>query len=186
MMTNPFHDLPSTLDQVWSLCEDGQSNRTSAFRTPVLATNAPDGPSMRSVVLRGVDRTAQQLTSYTDTRSSKVDHLRADPRCALHFWDAAASLQVRITARATVAEGDVLTPLWNTLPSHARALYGGSPAPGATMPSAETHDPTPDPAQFCVLTLTVLRVETLLLARDLHRRARFDAALNWRGEWLAP
>jgi hypothetical protein len=51
----------------------------------------------------------------------------------------------------------------------------------------EEHGETEDPADhFCVLVLDVVRIETLHLGPDRHRRAVFTAAGGWSGRWIAP
>ena len=51
-----------------------------SHRTPVLATTGLDGVAQaRTVVLREVRRTSEQLLIYTDARSPKVAELLAQP-----------------------------------------------------------------------------------------------------------
>jgi hypothetical protein len=59
------------------------------------------------------------------------------------------------------------------------------PAPGTPIAAALDYRKTPDPAAFAVLRCTVQTIDAVHLGPN-HRRARFDAADGWHGQWLAP
>ena len=52
------------------------------------------------MVLRATDQRAGSLDIHTDLRSVKVTDLRATPFAALHVWDAAGHLQIRLPCTA--------------------------------------------------------------------------------------
>jgi hypothetical protein len=176
-------DLAATLAGAWATLEAGVGDRAAAARHIVLATTGPHGPEARLLVLRAADRAAGTLTLWTDAATAKAAELAADPRAALLVWDPEARLQIRLRARVALRPG---TPEeWEALPASARALYGGTPAPGAPVAAPHAHRPSPDPARFTVLTATVLEVETLRLAEP-HERAIFRRTDGFAGTWLAP
>lgn len=189
-MTTDLHawatDLDTLLAQVWARLLRGVGDRHAPARHPVLATVAPDGtPEARTVVLRAADPVAGTLDMHTDLRSAKVTALRLNPLAALHVWDGTAHLQTRITASVEVLAGEAVSSLWQRVPETSQAAYGTLPAPGTPIATALDYRKTPDPAAFAVLRCTVLAIDALHLGPD-HRRAGFDRADGWRGQWLAP
>ena len=176
-------DLAATLAAAWATLEAGLSDRAAPARHIVLATIGADGPEARLLVLRGADPATGTLTLWTDAATAKVRDLAADPRAALLVWDPDARLQIRLRARIALRPG---TPAeWQALPDAARALYGGTPAPGLPLAAPEDHVPVPDPARFTILTATIEEIETLRLGSP-HERARFARRAGFAGQWLAP
>ncbi|WP_224825729.1 pyridoxamine 5'-phosphate oxidase family protein [Cognatishimia sp. MH4019] len=182
-MSDPFHQLDSTLTQVWQRLARGTKDRRAATRNPTLATVGNMGPQARTVVLRAVDPNAKTVEIHTDRRSLKVAELTKNPNAALHIWDAKANLQIRLRCTATLTHADA--EKWAQIPENAQRAYGGSPAPGHEIPRPDAHDPAPNRDDFTTITLHITEIETLHLGSDLHRRARF-AAPSWQGHWIAP
>ncbi len=189
-MTTDPQPWARTLDtlyaQVWVLLVRGVGDRHAPARHPTLATVSPEGrPQARTVVLRAADPVAGTLDIHTDLRSPKVAALHADCRAALHVWDAAAHLQMRIEATAAILTGADVAAIWARVQGPSRQAYGITPAPGLPIPDALAYDKAPDAATFAVLRLTVQAIDALHLG-PRHRRARFDRAETWAGQWLAP
>lgn len=189
-MATELHGWALELDglraQVWARLVRGVGDRHAAARHPVFATVAPDGtPEARTVVLRAADPLAATLDVHTDLRSAKVTALRLNPLAALHVWDDTAHLQTRITASVAVLSGEAVSALWLRVPETSQAAYGTMPAPGTAITAPLDYSKMPDPAAFAVLRCTVLAIDAVHLGPN-HRRARFDRADDWRGQWLAP
>lgn len=190
-----YDDLAGCLAEAWRRLEEGAAHQ-SGFHTPALATLGRDGaPRLRTVVLRGVDRAARTLRIHCDARSDKAAEIAADPRAALHAYDAKAKLQVRIEGRARLHGGDeVARAAWGASRPMSRVCYGTAPGPGTPLPAGGASVQPQDEgavaagfSEFRVVVLTVARLEFLYLARSGHRRALF----TWNGEgqgatWLAP
>ena len=177
--------LPELLDLVWARIEAGVADASAPARTPALATLGEGGPEIRTLVLRAADRGAGTLDLHADAASAKVAQLRADPRAALHVWDAGASLQLRLRARVEVLTGEGADAAWARVPEAARANYGGAPAPGQPLARPEALEPRAERARFAVLRCRAKEVEALLLA-DPHRRAVYARADGFAGGWVAP
>lgn len=173
--------LHGLLDTVWQHLARGTADRHHPARHPTLATLGPDGPELRTLVLRRVDRAACRLELHTDATSPKAAQITADPRAALHVWLPKARLQIRARATATLAPGD--PALFAALPPEAQANYGG-PAPGTPL-SGDTGPTTGDPARFTRILCQLTEIDALLLT-DPHRRARYRADSDWQGQWIAP
>ncbi|MEQ8365987.1 MAG: pyridoxamine 5'-phosphate oxidase family protein [Roseicyclus sp.] len=166
-------------DTIWAHLNRGLVDRDHPARHPTLATIGPDGPELRTLVLRGVDRSLSVLEFHTDRHSPKVDQIAGDPRVALHIWLPHPRLQLRLRAVARIEPGD--PHLFARLPSGAQANYGG-PAPG--MPA--TPDPyEPDATRFTRIICTVIEIDALWLT-DPHQRALFTASDGWTGRWITP
>lgn len=179
-------DLALLQAECWGRLTRGVHDRHAAARHPTLATVSVTGrPQARTVVLRAADRAAGTLDIHTDIESAKVQDLRASPFAALHVWDAAAHLQIRLEAEVSLLTGPAVSAIWASVPDASRQSYGSTPAPGQPIPQALDYAKSPDPACFAVLRLRVLTLDALHLGPQ-HRRARFDRDTGWAGTWLAP
>lgn len=178
--------LDTLFDHVWSRLVRGVHDRHAPARHPTLGTVTPQGlPQLRTVVLRAADKADATLRMYTDLHSAKVAELRAAPVAALHVWDSSAHLQTRISGVVTIVAGPDVAPVWDQMPEHGRRAYGSAPPPGHPVATSLDYAKVPDPAAFAILHLQVDMIDVLHLGPD-HRRARFDRANNWAGQWLAP
>ncbi|AWB20614.1 pyridoxamine 5'-phosphate oxidase [Methylobacterium currus] len=192
----PFYDdLAGCLAEAWRRLEEGAAHQ-SGFHTPALATLGRGGaPRLRTVVLRGVDRAARALRIHCDARSAKAAEIAAEPRAALHAYDAGAKIQVRIEGTARLHGGDeVARAAWAASRPMSRLCYGTAPAPGTPLPEGGAFVLPEDEAAleagfsaFRVVILTAARLEFLYLARQGHRRALFTWDEEGQGAaWLAP
>lgn len=179
-------ELETLLAQVWARLMRGVGDRHAAARHPTFATVSADGwPEARTVVLRAADAVVGTLDIHTDLRSAKVAALRRTPRAALHVWDASAHLQTRAAVEVTVLTGDEVAAIWARVPDPSRQSYGTTPAPGLPIAGALAYEKRPDAASFAVLRCAVQAFDVVHLGA-MHRRARFERANGWSGQWLAP
>ena len=179
-------DLSQLYAEVWARLTRGVHDRHAPARHPTLATVTPEGrPQARMVVLRAADKPAGTLDIHTDLRSAKVGDLRVTPFAALHVWDAAAHLQLRLEAQVTLLTGLDVAAIWASVPAVSRLSYGSTPAPGQPIAQALDYTKAADATSFVVLRLQISTVDALHLGPN-HRRARFDRQNEWSGAWLAP
>lgn len=189
-MTPDPHPWAAELDslhaQVWTRLQRGVRDRHAPARHPTLATVGANGmPQIRTVVLRAALAQEASLDIHTDLRSAKVAELRASPLAGLHIWDASAHLQIRLETAATILTGHEVLETWQRVPDASRVAYGTMPPPGAPISHALAYEKPPDAASFAVVRLQVLAMDVVHLGPN-HRRARFERADNWAGQWLAP
>ncbi|MGO2147748.1 pyridoxamine 5'-phosphate oxidase family protein [Halomonas sp.] len=189
MALNPHfwaEELPLLHDHLWARLIQGVSDRHAPARYLTLATVSESGlPQARTVVLRSADKQAATLAVYTDIHSGKISALRANPMAALHVWDAAEQLQIRMEASVTVLIGEAVSEQWHSLPEHARSAYSSGPAPGKPIAASLDYTKTPDESAFAVLWMDVQAIEALHLGQH-HRRAVFSRGDGWAGQWLVP
>jgi len=190
----PAHadDLDAVLAEAWRLLARGVADRRSPFHTPTFATVGADGaPALRTMVLRGVEVGTRTLRLHTDRRAAKAAELAADHRVALHVYDAAAQIQVRLAGVATWHSDDAVSAAaWTASQSGARRCYAATVAPGQAVTAPPPAPPEGDgSAHFAVVRCQVDRLEWLWLAAAGHRRARFvwpEAGEPPAATWLAP
>lgn len=173
----------------------GAADRRHPFHTPQVATVGEDGaPSVRTVVLRGVEPAARRLRFHTDRRSRKARELAAEPRLAIHAYHPAARIQLRLWGTATLHRDDaVAEAAWAATRPFSRACYRLAAAPGSPADDPQAalavsgDGPEAGREAFLAVTVSVARMEFLHLAASGHRRALYDwssGALEAR--WLVP
>ncbi|MDP4003419.1 pyridoxamine 5'-phosphate oxidase family protein [Methylobacterium sp. NEAU K] len=190
-----YDDLDGTFAELWRLLADGAGHGRSGFHLPALATVGPDGPRLRTVVLRAADRAAGTLRFHCDRRSGKAADLHANPACALAAYDEAAKVQIRVEGRATLHTDDaVAEAAWTGSRPMSRVCYAAEPAPGTALPAGgaymlpdETSAATLGRPHFAAVMVRAERLDLLYLDRRGHRRAAWRRAeAGWSGGWIAP
>lgn len=177
-MSSDDASLGSLLETVFQHLARGKADRHHPARHPTLATTGPNGPELRTLVLRGIDRDAPSLEFHTDGASAKVAQIRAAPQVALHVWIPKANLQIRASALATIQLGD--QRLFETLPAEAQANYQGA-VPGTPL---SLNAPQTEP-RFTKLICQITAFDILYLGTP-HMRASYTGATNWQGTWITP
>ncbi|WP_321802711.1 pyridoxamine 5'-phosphate oxidase family protein [Burkholderia sp. BCC1993] len=196
----PSESLTETYDRLWSCLESGVSAQRSPFTMLQAATLGLDGaPKVRTIVLRQVSRADRLLSFNTDARSQKVAELRRDARIAIVANDLDSLVQIRAEGVASICDDEAQRrAVWQSSRPHTLLLYRAPLRPGTPIESpdeahvtagATTETATTDDGyrNFCLLHVTVTRIDWLELARSGHRRAVFD--LNdegYEGRWVAP
>ncbi|WP_175780760.1 pyridoxamine 5'-phosphate oxidase family protein [Burkholderia anthina] len=192
--------LAQTYDRLWSCLESGVSVQRSPFTMLQAATLGLDGaPKVRTIVLRQVSRADRLLSFHTDVRSEKVAELRRDPRIAIVANDLDALVQIRAEGTVAICDDDAQRrAIWQSSRPHTLLLYRAPLRPGTPVASPEdaplAASPSPGAApaddgyqHFCLLHVTVTRIDWLELARTGHRRAVFDLSdEGYEGSWVAP
>jgi len=183
------NDLAAARDHAFALLAQGATNRRSVFHTPTLATIGADGaPSLRTLVLRGFDPATRTLRLHTDARAAKAAEILTNPRVALHAYDPAAQLQLRLTGHATLHRDDALADAgWAASRDFSRMCYAIADGPGtpAPAPPSAPQDAVSGRAHFSVIALRFDMLEWLWLDAAGHQRARFTFAPD-RAAWLVP
>ncbi|CAI9009097.1 MULTISPECIES: pyridoxamine 5'-phosphate oxidase family protein [Burkholderia] len=198
-MSDPASEsLTHTYDRLWSCLESGVGTQRSPFTMVQAATLGLDGaPKVRTIVLRQVSRADRLLAFHTDARSEKVAELRRDPRIAVVANDLDALVQIRAEGVASICDDEAQRrAIWQSSRPHTLLLYRAPLRPGTPIESPEKAHVTPSPGDapsddgyrnFCLVHVTVTRIDWLELARAGHRRAIFDVNDDgYEGRWIAP
>ena len=195
MSDSTSESLAQTYDRVWSCLESGVSVQRSPFTMLQAATLGLDGaPKVRTIVLREVSRTAHVLSFHTDVRSEKVAELRRDPRISIVANDLDALAQIRAEGVASICDDEAQRrAIWASSRPHTLLLYRAPLPPGTPISSPE--DAHIDDAastgdgydNFCLIHMTITRIDWLELARAGHRRAVFELnESDYEARWIAP
>jgi hypothetical protein len=201
-MTDPVEerlrdDLDFVFDEAWRRLARGVADRRSGFHTLQIATTDADGPHVRTVVLRGIERGSRLIRIHTDARSPKAGQLSADPRVEVCAYDARQKLQIRLRGAATVAgEGPAAQAAWVGSAPGSRLCYRAAHGPGSPLTDPAHGDPTPEMRaadaeagreNFRAVLIVVTRIDWLHLAASGHRRATFEwTGADWSAAWRAP
>ena len=193
--------LDACLHTAWHLLNRGAAQKRDPLHTFTLGTAAPDGPRLRTVVLRKTFRERRGLHFYTDFRSHKVTEIEQQAAVSALFWHPKKNVQLRLRGHGSFEnQTDRCRAIWDNLPVHGRKTYGTVQAPGQILDDADDDLPAfwqqSDVekertdyafAHFAVGTLLVQEIEWLLLDRQGHQRAAFNWVEDgWRGNWLVP
>lgn len=168
---------------IWRELEQACSQRDHDWRVLSLATVDGQRAAARSVLLREIRASENQLLFYTDARSHKVAQLRQWPLGTLLAWSPSLSWQVRLEVELQVADSGLeVSSRWAQVKLSAAAQdYLAARPPGTPV---EHFEPERDSrGHFAVVTAVVSAIDWLELHADGHRRARFDAEGS---RWLAP
>lgn len=191
-MNDPWNtsSLTEVADQIWSGFAGAAAPGSHPWRTPVLATVGTEGPSARTVVLRGFTRPGNELIAFSDARAAKVTELRQRPESAWLFYDPAGPVQLRVRAEVRLHIRDTVAwTYWHRLPDEQRCRYQSSHAPGTPIPEPGGSLPLSEGEvqHFAVLIATIVDLDWLWLGPDHHRRARFQRdGTGWQGHWMEP
>ncbi len=183
-MSDP-NDLQAFLDEGWQHLRRGVADARAPARQPTLATVSPEGaPEARTVVLRRATESTAEVEVHTDTRTAKIEALRATPLAALHIWVPRAQLQIRLSAEVTILTGAKVAEQWARVPPGSRVSYGTEPAPGTPIAHVYDYEKPIKRDRFAVLHCKLTTIDLVHLG-DRHRRALYKRADNWRGTWVS-
>ena len=138
------------VDDALAALERSVRDREGDLRNVQLATVSPDGtPSLRTLVLRGFERSPPCAEVHSDARAAKVRDIAACDTVALLAWSAADHLQLRFTGTARLHREDELARArWDRLPPAARAPYGLLADAGTPIDDPASQPHLPDAQRF--------------------------------------
>lgn len=195
--TSPEVQLESSL----AALELGAGNRRSGFHHGVLATSAPDGPTARTLILRGLAKDPLSIRFHCDSRSQKAGEVDHDPRGEACFYSPSDRLQIRIAGElALFTEGEIVDKAWEETQLLSRRVYLVGQGPGTRLddPSQAMPDhlrdrePTeeeslPGRQNFAVLILKAIKVDVMELHISGHIRSRHTLEPEgWKSVWTQP
>lgn len=179
-------DLRQTWDEVWNLLQSHFERGATRQYVTLATCDAHGAPQMRTVALREADRDTARLVVFTDIASHKVGEIRSNPQVSILSWHPAPMVQLRLNGRALIESGPALRPLWEALPDQSLLSYSHQPPPGERISASDDYVQIPDFTRFAKVTISLDRVDHVILAETGHRRALFERSTDWTGCWRSP
>lgn len=162
----------------------------SPFRWPVLCSATEDNIGGRVVVLRQFNPEERRLVFYTDFRSEKCGDIRSNPKVECVFFDRRPMIQLRVSGSAELqTDGDLWNNHYERIADANWQDYAFLPAPGSVTQSPKNIRNFKDLAaeNFCLVVVSILKIDWLSLSRDGHRRALLDwSKSDGEHTWLVP
>ena len=84
---NFYDDLEKTYENIWDQLIIGKSKSKSELHQGYISTFNESFPSVRTVVLRHVDKKNNTISFHTDIRSSKIDEIKKNNAVTMLFYD---------------------------------------------------------------------------------------------------
>ena len=196
-----YDDLEKTYENIWDQLIIGKSKSKSELHQGYISTFNDSFPSVRTVVLRHVDKKNNTISFHTDIRSSKIDEIKKNNAVTMLFYDHGKKIQIKVSGKAEVNhKNDKAKIAWDNSRSFSKKCYVVEKAPGTPsdeptsgyLPEHENELPDDDLLQngynnFTLVEIQIHSIEWLYLHRQGHRRALFtstNGSLN--KEWLTP
>ncbi|MFG0328819.1 MAG: pyridoxamine 5'-phosphate oxidase family protein [Phycisphaerales bacterium] len=196
-----FVSYGSVYEEAWGRLRRAADELEHPMRLVVVATRAGDGhPDARTMVLRGADRDSHTVWTHTDCRSAKIRHLGHCPSVCVVAYDPEDGVQLRLYGEVAVhIDDEIARRHWEQLRMSSRRLYRLDARPGepirrhedpimqrATTAASVTREAKePGFEYFCVLGVSISRIDWLQVQGDELRRAVMHADQNWKIEPVA-
>ncbi len=166
----------------------GVHKKGHPFRYFTLATVGANGLArLRTVVLRQVSQDLK-LTIYTDNRTKKVAHIKANSQVSLLFYHPKNLLQLKIEGTAQlVFDEERLKKYWSGVQLSSRKDYITENSPGTEIKNPDEISYLEDKNYFLMIDIVPKKIEYLKLKRPNHIRAEFvKENEDWNGTFLVP
>lgn len=163
-------------EELWKNLVRATVDKKHPWRVVGFSTAGPKGPQVRSVILRAVNTSKDQLVFYTDRRSQKMADIAHDSRVALLFWNPRSNTQLRVCGIAAAETSElIVNGFWDRTPEYARKDYATLSAPGEVLLDGNpVYDFDTARANFVVLNVQATSIEFLQLDRAGHMRFRLQ------------
>tara|TARA_B100000674_G_scaffold133607_1_gene103234 strand:- start:1959 stop:2588 length:630 start_codon:yes stop_codon:yes gene_type:complete len=197
-----YNDLDKIIDAVWDLLLIGKNKSKSEFHQGYISTYSNNYPSIRTVVLRHVNKSKNTISFHTDIRSKKIEELKDNGKISMLFYDHGKKIQLKISGNAIINNNNEQSrQAWDQSRSFSKKCYIVEKPPGtksdnAVSGYADEHEhelPSNDILEkgfnnFTLVDIHIASIEWLYLHRDGHRRAffTFDSNTLINKTWLTP
>ena len=185
--------------QIWQNLSMGIENSTSTFHYPNICTINNEGyPSIRTVVLRKIDKINYKLFFNTDIRSLKWKELQNSSFITAHFYDNKLKTQLRIYGKPKLHyKNNEWEEAWKNTKNMSRECYASPYAPSIIINEPKIIDNTFSQlnknkldkfkVNFGRIEIKIKHIDWLYLKHSGHRRAKFIYDENKiTMNWLAP
>ena len=194
-----YENFKEIKKKIWSMLNNGVTDRSSQFRLPIFICGGQNDFDGRIVVLRKSDETNNLLQFHSDIRSDKIEKLKNNKNAVMLFYDKKEKIQLRIKVECTVHNNNETTKeSWSKTGHISRKCYLVDNGPGTISPSPtsglkpefDNFEFTLEQSEegyknFTVIQCKIKSFEWLYLAAQGHRRAKFELDNN-KEYWLVP
>ena len=200
-LPNHYDDLDLIYNEIWTSLIRGKKDSKSEFHQCYVSTHSDDYPSLRTVVLRHVDKDHLTISFHTDIRSSKIDDIETNSNVTVLLYDHTAKIQLKINGIAEINHKNANTKaIWSNIRDFSKKCYLVKNAPGteSSTPTSgypeQYEDMLPSPEElelgyenFTHVNINIKAIEWLYLHQNGHRRAKFTISkTNIDKQWIAP
>ena len=194
-----YENFKEIKKKIWSMLNNGVTDRSSQFRLPIFICGGQNDFDGRIVVLRKSDETNNLLQFHSDIRSDKIEKLKNNKNAVMLFYDKKEKIQLRIKVECTVHHNNETTKeSWSKTGHISRKCYLVDNGPGTISasptsglkPEFDNFEFTLEQSEegyknFTVIQCKIKSFEWLYLAAQGHRRAKFELDNN-KEYWLVP
>ena len=194
-----YENFKEIKKKIWSMLNNGVTDRSSQFRLPIFICGGQNDFDGRIVVLRKSDETNNLLQFHSDIRSDKIEKLKNNKNAVMLFYDKKEKIQLRIKVECTVHHSNETTKeSWSKTGHISRKCYLVDNGPGTISasptsglkPEFDNFEFTLEQSEegyknFTVIQCKIKSFEWLYLAAQGHRRAKFELDNN-KEYWLVP
>lgn len=167
-------------------------NNAPQLELQVGTVSADGEPAVRTVIFRGLSAEGAPYF-FTDTRTRKADHLRANPKVALHAWFPVTREQFRLTGVATLHGTHAGGPwaalrarAWGRFNDERRLAYLGPPPGHSAIEPVPMDIPSASPPEFLIISVEVTWADWVVLGPPSTRRGYRLLGSSWVQQALTP
>jgi pyridoxamine 5'-phosphate oxidase len=196
-----YNDIDKIYDEIWSRLKIGKKDRNSEFHQCYVASSGNNFPSIRTVVLRHLDKELLTIGFHTDIRSNKINEIKHNSNLTVLLYDHIGKIQIKINGIALINHKNANTEaIWSKIRDFSKKCYLVQHAPGTNSSEATSGYPEhyentlPSPQElelgyenFSHVSISIKVIEWLYLHQNGHRRARFTIDSDHIDkQWIAP
>jgi|TARA_B110000259_G_scaffold183617_1_gene229176 hypothetical protein len=196
-----YNDIDKIYDEIWSRLKIGKKDRNSEFHQCYVASSGNNFPSIRTVVLRHLDKELLTIGFHTDIRSNKINEIKHNSNLTVLLYDHVGKIQIKINGIALINHKNANTEaIWSKIRDFSKKCYLVQHAPGTNSSKATSGYPEhyentlPSPQElelgyenFSHVSISIKVIEWLYLHQNGHRRARFTIDSDHIDkQWIAP
>ena len=175
---------------IWYYLKNGIENRDSDYHTFSLATSYENIVKNRTVVLRDYNKDNKTISFHTNNLTKKVLDINNNKNVEALFYNRKEKIQIRISGLAVINEQDDLCKKkWSEMSSQTKECYfqnitPGQPINNPNLVKSVIKDRISE--NFIIITIHINKIDWLYLSSKGHKRIKFLAQDNFKGEWIAP
>ena len=184
MKTISKEDLTKIFNREIKFLIDGVSNTLNPYHFFYLSTFNDNEVSLRTIVLRKIDKNPFSIYFNADYRSPKIEQLSFNDSCSILFYDNKRKIQLRAKCKAFINNNNKISKIhWDKTPLQSRKCYMGVFKPSEILKEWHPNFPLKylkcDPEKsdsesgyenFTIVKLIVKKIDVLELHHDGHIR----------------